>query len=235
MKVLHPKIEEYRKYNGLMSFSDSPIIERAITVEKRIAKGYGVMWSSINDHRERFVKGAFSKSISENGPESKSAYKIKFRDRHQKSVCLFEKLDENKDGLLFETKEFDNVSWANDLIEQIRSGTINNYSIGFRPMWDRVEWDDENDCLVVIESQLFEISAVDIPSDKMTHSVRSIEETEEIEGFILCLPRDKQLHARQLFTRFMSPADDSPLYAPVKSTPAKQDIDFNYLIKKLKR
>src|SRR6185503_20389914 len=168
----HPKIKEFQKralpinYSHLEIRKDGKLVDSKL--DQRIVAGYGVIWGSMNDYDEQFVKGAFAKSITENGPNSNSTYKIKFRDRHGKSVSLFASLIEDDIGLYFETVPLDKVQWADDLLVQLKSGTINNFSIGFKYIWDRVEWDEENDCLIILEAQLFEISAVDIPSDVQT-------------------------------------------------------------------
>lgn len=176
-------------------------------LDERVVEGYAVIWGQVNSHGEKFVKGAFSKAINDIGPKSNSNYKIKFRDRHGKTCSLFEELIEDEIGLFFRTMPLDNVSWADDVLTQLRSGSLNNFSIGFNHVWDKVEWDDDNDCLVCLEARLFEISVVDIPSDMETYAVRAIEEeylTEDIEDFIVSLPKSKQLEARKLFSLCMT-------------------------------
>ena len=218
---LHPEIRKRAKSADPISYLNVPIplIEerlqkRKSLLDQRIVEGYAVIWSSVNDYSERFVKGSFAKSISDLGPESTSSYKIKFRDRHGKSCGLFEVLKEDEIGLYFRTKPLDNVSWADDLITQLKSGTINNFSIGFRHLWDKVEWDEENDCMVVLEARLFEISAVDIPSDINTYALRGAEEieylSEDVEDFIDSLPKSKQLEARKIITRCLSLSKQEP-------------------------
>ena len=240
----HPKIKEFQKralpinYSSLEIRSDGKLVDSKL--DQRIVAGYGSIWGSVNDYDEFFVKGAFAKSISENGPNSNSTYKIKFRDRHGKSVSLFASLIEDDIGLYFETVPLDKVQWADDLLVQLKSGTINNFSIGFKYIWDRVEWDEENDCLIILEAQLFEISAVDIPSDVQTYAVRRANENiginDEVENFINKLPRKRQLEARRIFSRCMTPIDNAPdekrSSPPIVSTPPKAQLDLNYLIKK---
>ncbi len=151
---LDPKIQQFQKREAPINYSNlqinaggmleerkSKTADYSESLDKRIVKGYAVIWGSKNDYQER--------------------YKIKFRDRHGKSCSLFASIIEDDIGLYFETLPLDNVQWANDLLVQLKSGTINNFSIGFKHVWDRVEWDDEEDCMVNLEIRLFEISAVD--------------------------------------------------------------------------
>lgn len=213
-------------------------------LDKRIVSGYALTWAATNDYGERFIKGAFSKSIKDNGPDSNSTYQIKFRDRHGKSVSLFAKLEEDEIGLYFRTVPLDNVQWADDLLVQLRSGTINNFSIGFRYIWDKVEWDDENDTMVVLEASLFEISAVDIPSDTTSYALRTSEEVEtiddDIEKFISSLRRSQQLQARKLFSSQKALLLDEPLEQRRKALKERSrkkknsSIDYNYIKNNLK-
>jgi hypothetical protein len=245
-KRINPKIKEFQKRETPINYANLPINkvkleERSAKLKERIVCGYGVIWGSCNDYGETFVKGCCAKSISENGPSSDSAYKIKLRDRHGKSVSLFAKLKEDDTGLYFESMPLDKVQWADDLLTQLQSGTINNFSIGFKHCWDKVEWDEENDCLVCLEIQLYEISAVDIPSDMETYAVRSIESEdellEEVEEFISILPKSKQLEARKIFTRCISLSKKEPpeqkRNALKERKPKKTGIDYKSLIKQL--
>lgn len=220
--------------------ADGKLEERKGKLEERIVCGYGVIWDSVNDYGERFVKGCFSKSINDNGPASDAAFQIKFRDRHGKTCSLFAKLKEDNIGLYFETMPLDDVQWSNDLLVQLKSGSINNFSIGFRHNWERIEWDDENDVMVNLEAQLFEISAVDIPSDTKTYAVRSAKDNTallvQVESIILKLPRADRLNAREIFARCMLPVD-SPSgehrTTRVKARQQKKGLDLHYLLKKL--
>lgn len=251
MSRLHQRIQERKKSEAPITYSNLSINkmgkleDRTKKLDQRVISGYGVIWGSVNDYGERFVKGCFAKSIKEHGPGSTHPYQLKFRDRHGKSCSLFAELKEDDIGLYFETKPLDDVSWANDLLTQVRSGTINNFSIGFRHMWDRVEWDDEEDCMVNLEARLFEISAVDIPSDLETYATRSAEDYEtlsyEVEDFITSLPRPFQLEARTIFTRCLSPNIIAPEIenrsSPKEVTPTKKkkSIDYDFLTNKIKQ
>ena len=243
----HKKIEEFKKRATPISYSNLSIDERKLPdytslLNERIIAGYGNLWGVRNAHGEKFTKGAWGKSITEMGPGSESAFKIKFRDRHGKSCSLFAELSEDKIGLFFKTSPLDDVPWANDLLVQIKSGTINNFSVGFRHIWDRVEWDDEDDSLVILEARLFEISAVDIPSDLSTYVLRAEEEPEylqdDVEEFIDSLPKSKRLEARHIITRCMSLKIEEPLDAKQRALdnikPTEEGIDYNYLFDNLK-
>jgi uncharacterized protein len=218
-----------------------PINYRTLAIDKsgkltglaeRVVSGYGVIWSSVNDYREQFVKGAFTQSIEQNGPNSQSAYKIKLRDRHGKAVALMAELTQDEIGLKFKSAPLDNVQWADDLLTQIESGTINNFSIGFKYDWGAVEIDD-NDNMIIKNARLFEISAVDVPSDTGTFAIRSMEPVglPEVEEFIKSLPKANRLEARVIITRAMQ--SGKPISIS-DSKPTKKELNLNYLLKNFK-
>lgn len=241
------KIEQRKKLASPISYTTVDITERKAStfqadLENRVVSGYGNMWGVRNGHGEKFVKGAWTRSIDSYGPDAKSAYKLKFRDRHGKSCALFDELSEDDNGLRFRTKPFDEVAHANELLIQIKSGTINNFSVGFRHIWDKVEWEDETDSLIILEAKLFEISGVDIPSDLETYTLRSEEEiaaiNDDIEDFIHTLPKADRLGARKMFARCMSLNIQEPLDARQKSlenvnSRKHVEIDVNYLFNNL--
>lgn len=234
------KIDQFRKTAAPIAYNNVVIDKRSASLlEDRVVEGYGVIWGTRNAHGEKFTKGCFAKSINEQGPGSGSNYQIKFRDEHGKVCSLFAELKEDEIGLYFRTVPLDDVQWANDLLVQLKSGSINNFSLGFRFIWDKVEWDEETDSLVVLEAKLFEISAVAIPSDTTTFAIRSEEEIEylqeDTEDFILSLPKSKQLEARKIITRNISLASQKePLKVTIPKAlkkKAKPVIDYSYLNK----
>lgn len=252
--LLHPKIQTLKARSGAISYGNvqidtlTTLETRANLLSDRIVEGYGCIWGNRNMHGEKFVKGAFAKSIREHGPNSGSSFEIKFYNDHYRALALFDELKEDEIGLYFRTKPLDAVKEADELLVQIASGTINNYSNAFNHVWDKIEWDDEDDSMVVIEARLFHISAVGTPSDMETYTIRNLNEnTDELlslyddtDDFIRTLPRKDQLHARQLFARHKSLVrfdEKSPVeILQERNKPMEKEqikIDYEYLIKNL--
>lgn len=214
--------------------------------DKRIIRGYAIIWGQKNLNGEIFVKGCCAKSIRERGPQSNSQYKIKFLNQHKQSeaMALFNVLEEDDHGLYFETVPLDDVDWANDAITQLRSGTLNNFSHGWDYIWDKIEWDDVNEAIVLLEIDLYELSVVTIPSGMETYCIRSMEDQEDMNTDILTfinqLPRAHRLEARRLFTLQKSLVKNEPFEQrnttldTNKPTEKVSDIDYNYLINNLK-
>lgn len=251
--VLHPKIQKRKREAAPITYSSVAINERAgdtarflENLEKRIIEGYLFRWGVPNMHGEKMIKGCCAKSIQERGPDSSANYKITFLNQHRTAepLALFAELVEDDYGLFFRTKPLDAVRWADDVLTQVRSGTLNQFSGGFGYVWDKMEYDKSDDSLVCLEINLFEGSIVTIGSDSGTHVVRSAEAenelTEGIEFFIGNLQRKQQLEARQLFARHKALCEAVPQNKrkteDTKPKPQqKRGIDYNYLIKNLKK
>lgn len=213
MSKLHPVIQEIKTRASAINYGNvavndlGQLTERVNLLDQRIVEGYGFIWGSKNTYNERFHKGAFARSIKENGPGSGAAYEIKFRDEHGRAMGLFDELVEDEIGLYFRTKPLDAVSWADDCLTQMRSGTVNNFSGGFTYVFEAgsLKWNESEELIDVFHARLLEISAVSIPSDMQTFRLRSAESDEslfdETEQFIKSLPQRLQLEARHLIAR----------------------------------
>jgi len=245
--ALHPKIKELKRRAAPINYSTVSVNERGILegdflsdLDNRIVSGYLLVWRSINMHGEMFLKGCAAKSINDRGPNSQANYKITFLNQHRQGepLCVFAELYEDDYGLRFKSKPLDNVPWADHVLTQLRSGTLNQFSAGFDYVWTQTEWDEAHDCIVCKQIDLFEGSVVTIGSEMNTYVIRSKEEADglfdEIETFIKTLPRKDQLQARQYFTQLKSLTDLEPLNQgealEERTKPPKDAIDYNYLI-----
>lgn len=246
---LHPKIAARKQSAGAISYNTVSVDQfgnletRASKLDERVVEGYGVIWGTRNSYGEKFIKGSFSKSIQERGPASTGPYKIKFLNQHRQDdpLSLFEVIEEDEIGLYFRTVPLDDISTADRVLKQLRSGTLNNFSIGWNFVWDKIEWDDDDDSLIIKEAALYEISVVSIPSDLTTFAIRSKEDVEDLyddtEDFIKRLPRKEQLEARTLFARHKSLSNFEPSTDGQETLkgdkPVKDGIDYNKLLKQL--
>ena len=245
--ALHPKIKELKRRASPINYSNVAVNERgeltsdfASDLENRIISGYLLVWGAVNMHGEMFLRGCASKSINDRGPKSNANYKLTFLNQHRQheALCQFDELIEDDYGLRFRTKSLDSVPWADHVITQVRSGTLNQFSVGFDYIWQQTEWDEKNDCILCKEIDLFEGSIVTIGSEIGTYVIRSKDEADclfdEIDSFIKTLPRKDQLQARQYFTQLKSLTDLEPLTheeaLDKRSKPTKNAIDYNYLI-----
>lgn len=239
---MHPKIKELQLRATPINYADVLETRAAEVDDNRRIKGYLAVWNTRDDRGTAFVKGCFSKSLQERGVDSTGKYKIKFLWQHNQSDPLsnFEVLREDETGLYFEAVP-DEVPSGDRAVMQVRSGTLNQFSVGFNYVWDKIEWDDSTDTLMLKEVELYEGSIVTIPSNKDTFAVRSAEQfetefdmlNETTEGFIRSIPRDKQLELRSLLTRHISLAKVEPLelrQQALKQTKPTEAIDYQYLL-----
>lgn len=242
---LQKRLNELKAKSGFINYMNFPINERKGKVtesyfqeklDQRIICGYGVTWNNKNSHSEKVIKGSASRSINVRGPKSNAKYKITFLWMHKQEdpLSLMATIEEDDFGLYFETAPLDDVPNSDRCIKQIRSGTLNQFSIGFDYVWDKIEYDEKDDCLVLLDIDLFEISVVTIGSDQNTCAKRSIEQItdlhEEIEDFILTLPRENRSTARTLFTRQKALID---LTSDEEEEPKKEQFSWETVLNHL--
>jgi HK97 family phage prohead protease len=116
--------------------------------------------AEINDlsgsYTEMFIPGAFARSIAERGHKIKL---LAHHDQRQFPVGRATSLVEQDDGLhgafaIPQTREGD------DVLELVRRGTLDSFSVGFIPIHDR----QDGDTLVRTEAALREVSLVSFPA-----------------------------------------------------------------------
>lgn len=229
-KQLHPKIKELKlrakpvEMSGSYVDAEGNLISIDFKVkaedEDRTLKGYLAVWGVKDDAGTVAIRGCFSKSIQERGPESDSKYKIVLLWQHQMSepIGRFTKLVEDDYGLYFEA-EIDDVPQGNRALTQYRSGTLNQFSYGFEYVWDKMEYREEDDAVLMYECKLWEGTACTLGRNQETYAIRSVEQyedlleavQEELDEVIKEIPRSKQLEVRSALSRYISLASNKPI------------------------
>lgn len=216
--------------------------------EDKVIKGYLLVWGVMDSYRTIWLKGCCAKSIADRGPDSTAKQKIIFLWQHDQRdpIGQFRVLKEDDYGLYFEAV-VDDVTNGIRALKQVRSGTLNGFSVGFNYVWDKIEYDDTLDALVIREVELHEGSVVTIPSQSETFAFRSAEQYEnaqadlcdDIDYYLRSLPRDKRAEGRELFTRHAAllrsepPKQQAP--APTEEQPpAETGIDYGHLLTNFK-
>lgn len=144
-------------------------------------------------------------------------------------IGQFLELKEDDYGLYFKAK-LDPIPTADRCLIQIKSGTINQFSIGYKYVWDKVKYDEDLDAIMLLEVELFEGSAVTVGANLETYVLKSAENVVsakedldyETEDFIKSLPRVKQLELRQLITKHITLATIEPNINKLNSLKEKQ-------------
>lgn len=101
-------------------------------VKKGIVTGYFSKFDNVDSDGDVIRKGAFAKTISENGPQSNQP-RIKHLQNHNPSQPLGKilSLKEDNNGLLYES-QIGTHSLGVDFLKMVDSGLISEHSIGFR-------------------------------------------------------------------------------------------------------
>jgi len=191
-----------------------------VNSEGRIVAGYFAAFNNKDSDGDIILKGAFSKSIQEHGPESQSARKIAFLWQHDSKEPLgrITTLKEDEYGLYFEAS-IDRTIRGEQAIEQYKSGTLNQHSIGFRYIADKTRYDEEKEAFIIGEVILYEGSVVTMganentpfigmkEADLQSENEKILQETEQICKALM--PSEAQ-QIRSLFSKWFALAQAQP-------------------------
>lgn len=249
-KILHQKVLQLKKeakpirYGSVSVDSSGKLVDTRPTLKDRVVKGYLIIWNKRSQMGRIWRKGCCAKSIREHGPDSNSNYKIKFLYNHDPAdvLALFSVLREDDTGLYFETKPLDSGESADRVLEQLESGSLNNFSPGWNIVWDKTEYNEAEDAIEFFEIDLLEGSIVGIPDELETFSIAGQEKETDIydqtELFIAKLPKALRLEARHILSLQQSLSRNEPdevLSSTLEQTePSKGGLNYNNLINNLK-
>lgn len=235
MKTLHPKIE------ALKRASAGSYVTARYMVDMTLAKkatfdtppgdneidAYVALFGVKDSEGTVAVKGCFAKSIQERGPESKANERIIHLWMHDRKMPLgsIVRMVEDDYGLLVRIRfDVDAGGLPAQIFKQIKSGTVRQFSYGFRYLWDKMEYDEAMDAVLMLECALYETTSVSIlASVSEAGVVRTQEDFERrmrdlgdaSEEFLSGLSVNQQIELRQLFTQYKTLAElgkpDKPL------------------------
>lgn len=189
--------------------------------ESRTISGYAAIFGNKDKAGDILIKGCFSKSIQDRGPESAANDKIIMLWMHNMNepIGRITVLNEDDKGLYFEAI-IDDVPRGNQAIKQLESGTLNQFSIGYQYVWENCEYDAEKDAFIVKEVKLHEISVVSIGCNGETEylGLKTVENAErvyeELVGEIaeVCsgMNAQKQMKIQGIISKAMSLASFKP-------------------------
>lgn len=232
-KQLHPKILQLRRnVAGLYTASnyEEPLDYR-IKSDGLTTEGYLAVFGVKDRDNTICVKGCFTNSINQRGPQSKANDKIAFLYFHDimRPIGQFIELEEDNYGLRFVAKHNKEVQHQRERGIEINDGTLNQFSFGFYYIWDKIEWDDRADGALMYECDFREGTALTImASNTATFAIRSVEDRlkelldlgEKAEEVIGRLPKATQIELRQVITKYKTLATLEP--GPTKETLQKR-------------
>lgn len=216
-------LQKHHAYNSTapVFYKDYGFSPQNITVQDRTVQCYVSVFGNKDRDGDVLIRGCFAKSLQERGPQSENP-EIAFLWQHEMNNPLGRPLilEERDIGLYAENFHDENIELCDRALNQQKSGTLKFYSIGMNYVWDKVEYDADNDQFIVKEVMLWEESVVTIASNNRTGivGIKSGEIVEvrktlrdETESFIKSISPKKQYILRQLISKHLSLAETQPL------------------------
>lgn len=228
---------------GNIIFKQSPIGELLDADEYAgIVKGYGSYFGNKDSDNDIIMKGAYKKTIAENG----SRVKYLYQHNMMQPIGKMKEMYEDEKGLVF-VAEIAKTQLGKDVVELMKSGVLTENSVGIMP----IQKENKNGYREISEVKLYEISAVTLAAneeakildvkgnvdynklskryDNLCKIIRKGEISDDL-GYAL---EAEILKLKSLFMEFTKPTDDVTLPNVESKT---QDFDmYSYLINSLKK
>jgi|TARA_R100001463_G_scaffold65387_5_gene118637 HK97 family phage prohead protease len=207
-----------------------------------VIKGYGSFFGNKDSDGDIITKGAYKKTIQENGE------RVKYLYQHSMDMPIgkMRELYEDEKGLVF-VAEIAKTQLGKDVVELMKSGVLTENSVGIMPM----QKENKGDYREISEVKLYEISAVTLAANDQA-KILDVKGNVDIEKLSkrydnLCKIVRKGnisdemgyaveaeiLKLKSLFIEFTKPTDEVTL-PNVESK--KDDFDvYNYFINSLKK
>ena len=123
-----------------------------------IVKGYGSVFGNVDSDNDIIEKGAYARTIKNNGKRVKYLYQHDIT----KPIGKMRELEEDSYGLKF-IAEIPRTTFGNEVIELMKYGVIDENSVGIMPVKKDFK---EDGVRVISEVKLYEISAVTLASNE---------------------------------------------------------------------
>ena len=138
-------------------YKAAPLGELSDYDEKNsIVKGYGSYFNNKDADNDVIMRGAYQKTIQENG----SRVKYLYQHNMMKPIGKMNELYEDEKGLMF-VAEVPKTTLGKDVIELMKAGVITENSVGILP----IVKEDKGSYRELKEVKLFEISAVTLAAN----------------------------------------------------------------------
>lgn len=223
-------------------YKAAPVGELIDADEKAgIIKGYGSYFGNKDSDNDVITKGAYKKTIAENGDRVKYLYQ---HDMNQPIGKMTELYEDDK-GLVF-VAEIAKTQLGNDVVQLMKSGVITENSVGIMP----IQKNNKGDYREITEVKLYEISAVTLAAndqakildvkgnidvdklskryDNLSKLIRKGNISDEM-GFAI---EAEILKLKSLFVEFTKP--DIEITSPNVEIKNNDSEVYNYLINSLK-
>jgi len=140
-----------------MIYKASPMGEIDDIDEKMgIVKGYGSYFGNKDSDGDVIAKGAYQKTIQENGERVRYLWQHKM----DKPIGKIKEMYEDDKGLMF-VAEIPKTTLGNDALELMKAGIVTENSVGILPIQKQMK----DDYREITEVKLYEISAVTLAAN----------------------------------------------------------------------
>tara|TARA_R110000772_G_scaffold65046_1_gene145238 strand:+ start:4837 stop:5514 length:678 start_codon:yes stop_codon:yes gene_type:complete len=221
-------------------YKAAPIGEQVIDYDEKngIVKGYGSYFDNKDSDQDIIRKGAYLKTIQENGERVKYLYQ---HDMMQ-PIGKMKELYEDAKGLVF-VAEIPKTQLGNDVMELMKAGVITENSVGIMP----IVKENKGDYREIREVKLYEISAVTLAANDQAKildvkGMANIDQVYKRYDNICKLLRKGNIsndmgyalesEILKLKTYFINATQPSEITEPVENMVQEVDI-YKYLINKL--
>lgn len=224
-------------------YKAAPVGELIDADEKAgIIKGYGSYFGNKDSDNDVIMKGAYKKTIAENGDRVKYLYQHDMNQPIGKMVELYE----DEKGLVF-TAEIAKTQLGMDVVELMKTGVITENSVGIMP----IQKQNKENYREITEVKLYEVSAVTLAAndqakildvkgnidvnklskryDNLCKLIRKGSISDEM-GFAI---EAELLKLKSLFVEFTKPVDEVTL--PNVEAKNNDSEILNYLINSIKK
>tara|TARA_R110002020_G_scaffold155076_2_gene335893 strand:- start:2131 stop:2820 length:690 start_codon:yes stop_codon:yes gene_type:complete len=224
-------------------YKAAPVGELIDADEKAgIIKGYGSYFGNKDSDNDVIMKGAYKKTIAENGDRVKYLYQHDMNQPIGKMVELYE----DDKGLVF-TAEIAKTQLGMDVVELMKTGVITENSVGIMP----IQKQNKDNYREITEVKLYEVSAVTLAAndqakildvkgnidvnklsnryDNLCKLIRKGSISDEM-GFAI---EAELLKLKSLFVEFTKPVDEITL--PNVETKNNDSEILNYIINSIKK
>lgn len=134
-----------------------------LDLKDRVVTGYFSKFGDVDSDGDMIMKGAYSKTIMENGVEGKNRIVHLYQHDVNRVLGKPHVLKEDDYGLYFETR-FADVSYAMDVLKLYEAGVINEHSVGFQT----IQAQEKGNYNEITEIKLFEGSTVTFGANENT-------------------------------------------------------------------
>lgn len=165
----------------LTKICDSPCLIKDADTKQGIVTGYFASFGNKDSDGDVIVKGAFLKSINDNGPQS-SQPRIKHLLDHntRQSIGLLQVLKEDDKGLYYESK-IGTHKLGQDFLEMASSGLITEHSIGYRVVKGQyMDTPDMGGIYQLMELRLYEGSSLQFWGSNPNTPLTGIKSSEDL-------------------------------------------------------